>query len=193
MTDLQYKHLASNSTFIRSVFHLRAYIQMRSLGLVLETLSLPGLRCIQARTVILPTRELTYWLISQEKWSHTTTNSNRWTRASTLPSLLFPFNMYFIYITLQGCIQSLALPQSLNIAALLIQVYHSPFPIPTTTEKKDAPVHRFMWYCLLPFYLKEGNRETQEHGFPSCCHSPLERNALKISILPVCPASCTHE
>lgn len=179
MTDLQYKHLVSKSTFIRSVFHLRAYIQMRSLALVLETLSLPEL-------------ELTYWLISQENLSHTTTNSNRWTRASTLPSLLFPSNMYFIYITLQGFIQTLALPQSLTIASLLIQVYHSPCPIPTTTERKTVQF-RFMWYCLLPFYLKEENRETQEHGFPSCCNPTLERTTLKISILPVCPASCTHE
>lgn len=160
MTDLQYKHLASNSAFIRSVLHLRPYIQMRSLGLVLEILSLPGLRCIQARTVILPTRELTYWLISQEKWSHTTTNSNRWTRASTLPSLLFPSNMYFIYITLQGCIQSLALPQSLTIAALLIQVYHFPFPIPTTTEKK---MFQFTDSCDIACFLFTWRKETEKH------------------------------
>lgn len=79
MADSQCKHMVSKA-ILPFVFHPRTYIQMR------------GSECV--RNIVLSRAEertgmdsnpsttgTNYWLLSQEKWSHTATNSTRQIRA----------------------------------------------------------------------------------------------------------------
>ena len=193
MTDSQCKHLVSKSVFTRFYFHPRAYIRLRGLGLVLETLALPGLRHIQAQTVILPTEELIYWPPSQERPSHTPTNSNRWTRASTPQPLASLSYVFYIY-HLTGMHQEPGsspesdhcfpwLPCSSHYSGISV-----PLPYPHHNWWKDVLVHRFTCYCPLAFTWRNA---IEKHCFPCCCH-PYSRDKHTEELHLTCMPSQLH-
>lgn len=173
MTDSQCKHLVSKSIFTRFVFHPSVYIQMRGLGLVFERLSLPGLRHIQVQAVTLLSRELTHIGYSVKKDDPIPQPIATDGLGLQLPSpSSFPLT-HILHISPYKDASG-AWPFPTVWPLLLCSSHYSgillPLPYPHHNRKKDVLVHRFMWYCLLPFYVKEGNRKTLKHCLPCCCH-----------------------
>lgn len=114
----------------------------------------------QAQTVILPTRELTYWLLKKDDPISQPTGTDG-TRASNPQSLLFPSDTHLLSITRMHSEHGPS-PESDHcfLAHLFIQVYHSTFSILTTTERKRffLLVPRFV--ILSAASLSEGRKQS---------------------------------